>query len=116
MIPWQSMGFCLLSMCGVIHTAKNEYVLVRAVRALYPSFAFFCKDLDVFFATLRLNFYMGKRAADEGRSSIYPSIDFCALPAMRKVDKVANCGRYIIGVTGNMDRYNAVDLRFSGTI
>jgi len=28
----------------------------------------------------KLNFYMGKRAADEGRNSIYPSIDFCKNP------------------------------------
>jgi len=28
----------------------------------------------------KLNFFMGKRAADEGRSSIYPQIDFCKNP------------------------------------
>lgn len=28
----------------------------------------------------KLNFYMGKRAADEGRDAIYPSIDFCKKP------------------------------------
>lgn len=28
----------------------------------------------------KLNFYMGKRAADEGRNSIYPTIDFCKTP------------------------------------
>jgi len=28
----------------------------------------------------KLNFYMGKRAADEGRASIYPTIDFCKRP------------------------------------
>lgn len=28
----------------------------------------------------KLNFYMGKRAADEGRSSIYPTVDFCKTP------------------------------------
>jgi len=28
----------------------------------------------------KLNFYMGKRAADEGRDSIYPQVDFCKTP------------------------------------
>eukprot|EP00931_Biecheleriopsis_adriatica_P077243 TRINITY_DN50848_c0_g1_i1.p1 TRINITY_DN50848_c0_g1~~TRINITY_DN50848_c0_g1_i1.p1 ORF type:complete len:570 (+),score=100.87 TRINITY_DN50848_c0_g1_i1:90-1799(+) len=28
----------------------------------------------------KLNYYMGKRAADEGRSAMYPSIDFCRDP------------------------------------
>jgi len=27
-----------------------------------------------------LNYYLGKRAADEGRESRYPSIDFCKDP------------------------------------
>eukprot|EP00913_Durusdinium_trenchii_P024683 g23170.t1 len=27
-----------------------------------------------------LNFFMGKRAADEGRTAVYPSIDFCKNP------------------------------------
>ena len=27
-----------------------------------------------------LNYYLGKRAADEGRSSSYPDIDFCKDP------------------------------------
>lgn len=27
-----------------------------------------------------LNYYLGKRAADEGRSSPYPDIDFCKDP------------------------------------
>jgi len=30
----------------------------------------------------KLNFYMGKRAADEGRSAIFPEIDFCKNPEM----------------------------------
>jgi predicted chitinase len=30
----------------------------------------------------KLNFYMGKRAADEGRTSLYPTIDFCKQPWM----------------------------------
>merc|ERR1719375_1995753 len=29
----------------------------------------------------KLNFYIGKRAADEGRSALYPSIDFCKEPS-----------------------------------
>lgn len=28
----------------------------------------------------KLNFYMGKRASDEGRSALFPSIDFCKKP------------------------------------
>ena len=28
----------------------------------------------------RLNYFLGKRAADEGRPSRYPTIDFCATP------------------------------------
>lgn len=28
----------------------------------------------------KLNFFMGKRAADEGRTAVYPSIDFCKNP------------------------------------
>jgi len=28
----------------------------------------------------RLNYFLGKRAADEGRPSRYPSIDFCSQP------------------------------------
>merc|ERR1712127_785973 len=28
----------------------------------------------------KLNFYMGKRAASEGRTSLYPDIDFCRAP------------------------------------
>jgi len=28
----------------------------------------------------KLNFYMGKRASDEGRSALFPSIDFCKAP------------------------------------
>ena len=28
----------------------------------------------------KLNYYLGKRAADEGRESRYPSIDFCKDP------------------------------------
>jgi len=28
----------------------------------------------------KLNYYIGKRAADEGRSALYPSIDFCKNP------------------------------------
>merc|ERR1711920_229569 len=30
----------------------------------------------------KLNFYMGKRAADEGRAAIFPEIDFCKNPEM----------------------------------
>lgn len=28
----------------------------------------------------RLNYYMGKRAADEGRESLFPNVDFCSQP------------------------------------
>ena len=28
----------------------------------------------------RLNYYLGKRAADEGRDALFPDIDFCINP------------------------------------
>ena len=37
-----------------------------------------CRLLNSF--EMRLNFFMGKRAADENRAAIYPSIDFCKNP------------------------------------
>ena len=46
----------------------------------------------------KLNYYLGKRASDEGRPSLYPDLDFCKNPGAVCSDKRAQELRWVTGM------------------
>ena len=71
-----------------IYTHVYIYIYIERERERYTGVCNFGK----------LNFYLGKRAFDEGRASLYPNIDFCKNPGAICEDSSHSELKWVTGI------------------
>jgi hypothetical protein len=65
---WSMVSFCLVNVCKFLYDyISNNRELIHSIHDTNSNFG-------------KLNYFLGKRAADDGRESRYPDLDFCKDP------------------------------------